>query len=85
MAIQTPQILQQLGRRQTISAQMMERIKQAKTALSAMSGQVDMNQILQQNPQVNQLIGSFGSVDGAIQAVCQQKGIDYQEFMEAMK
>ena len=64
---------------------MMAQIKQAKMAMNAMSGQINVNQILQQNPQVNQLIGSFGSVDGAIHAVCQQKGIDYQEFMEAMK
>ena len=64
---------------------MMAQIKQAKMAMNAMSGQIDVNQILQQNPQVNQLIGSFGSVDGAIQAVCQQKGIDYREFREAMK
>ena len=85
MAIQTPQILQQLGRRQTISAQMMAQIKQAKTALGAMSGQVNVNQILQQNPQVQQLIGACGSVDGAIRAACQQKGIDYQEFMDALK
>ena len=63
----------------------MAQIKQAKMAINAMSGQINVNQILQQNPQVQQLIGACGSVDGAIRAACQQKGIDYQEFMEAMK
>ena len=44
-----------------------------------------LNQIMQSNPQVNQIINQYGGVDGAIRAVCQQKGIDYQEFMDALK
>ena len=65
---------------------MIARIKQAKAMMGAMNGQqINLNQILQQNPQVQQLISQFGGVDGAIQAVCQQKGIDYREIMEAMK
>ena len=53
--------------------------------LGAMNGQqIDLNRILQQNPQVQQMIGQFGGVDGALQAVCQQKGIDYQEVMNAV-
>ena len=47
--------------------------------------QIDINRILQQNPQVQQVISTYGSVDGAIQAVCKQKCIDYQEFVDAMK
>ena len=79
-------ILQQLGRKQTLSAQMMAQIKQAKQVMGAMSGQqIDLNRILQQNPQVQQLIGACGSVDGAIRMACQQKGIDYNEFADAMK
>ena len=65
---------------------MIAQIKQAKQVMGAMNGQqINLNSILQQNPQVQQLIGACGSVDVAIRAACQQKGIDYQEFMEAMK
>ena len=65
---------------------MMTQIKQAKAMMQALNGQtIDLNRILQQNPQVNQIIQQSGSVDGAISALCQQKGIDYQEFMNALK
>ena len=65
---------------------MIAQIKQAKQVMGAMNGQsIDLNRILQQNPQVQQLIGACGSVDGAIRAVCQQKGVDYPEFMDALK
>ena len=85
--MQVPQILQQLGRNQGQGlSQMMGQIKQAKAMMAAMGGQqIDVNRILQQNPKVQQLISTYGSVDGAIQAVCQQKGIDYHEFMDALK
>ena len=84
--MQTPQILQQLGRNQSLTKQMISQIKQAKSLIGAMNGQqINLNSILQQNPQVQQLIGACGSVDGAIRAACQQKGIDYQEFMDALK
>ena len=65
---------------------MIAQIKQAKAMLNMLGGQqIDINRILQQNPQVQQVISTYESVDGAIQAVCKQKGIDYQEFVDAMK
>ena len=65
---------------------MTAQIKQAKAIMGAMSGTpIDMNMILQQYPQAKQVIHACGSVDGAIRLVCQQKGIDYQEFIEAVK
>ena len=83
--MQIPPILQQLGRNNPLS-QMMAQIKQAKSMMNAMNGQgININQILQQNPQVMQIIQQYGSIDGAIHAICQQKGIDYREFMDALK
>ena len=65
---------------------MISQIKQAKSLIGAMNGQqINLNSILQQNPQLQQLINTCGSVDGALRAVCQQKGIDYQEISEALK
>ena len=78
-----PQILQQLGGGQN---SMMAMIKQAKMALGAMQNpQAALNQIVQNNPMVNQVIRQYGSVDGAITAICQQKGINPQELMDALK
>ena len=80
-----PPILQQLGRNQQATRQMIAQIKQAKAMLGAMNGQqINLNSILQQNPQVQQMIGQFGGIDSAIRAVCQQKGIDYQEVADAV-
>ena len=65
--------------------QMIAQIKQAKAMLGAMNGQqINLNSILQQNPQVQQMIGQYGGIDGAIQAACQMKGIDYQEVVNAV-
>ena len=47
--------------------------------------QLAINQILQQNPQINQVISQYGGVDGAINALCQQQGIPVNEFMDALK
>lgn len=47
--------------------------------------QMALNQILQSNPQINQVISQYGSVDGAINALCKQQGIDVNEFMDALK
>ena len=80
-----PQILQQLGRNPQAS-QMIAQIKQAKNMMSMLGGQqIDINRILQQNPQVQQVITQYGSVDGAITALCMQKGINPQEFIDALK
>ena len=77
-----PQILTQLGGGQNLIA----RVKQAKAALGAMQNpQAALTQIVNQNPIVNQVIRQYGSVDGAISALCAQKGVDPQELMEALK
>ena len=69
-----------------MGSQMMNQIKQAKALMGMMNGQqFDLNRIIQQNPVVQETITRYGSVDGAIQALCQQKGIDYHEFMDALK
>ena len=83
--MQIPQILQQLGNGQAVNP-MMAQIKQAKAVMSMLNGQqIDLNRIIQQNPKVQEAIAQYGSVNGAIQAICQQKGIDYHEFMNALK
>ena len=78
-----PQILQQLGGAQN---PMMAMIKQARAAVSCMQNpQAAISQIVQQNPIVNQVIKKYGSVDGAINALCEQKGINPKEFLDALK
>ena len=42
-------------------------------------------QIANSNPLVRQTIDQYGSVDGAINALCRQKGIDPQEFMNMLR
>lgn len=65
---------------------MMAMIKQAKTALSAMGNpEAALTQIANMNPAVRNAISQYGSVDGAITALCKQKGIDPQEFMAALR
>ena len=77
-----PQILTQLGGGQNLIAM----AKQAKTMLGAMQNpQAALTQIVNQNPIVNQVIRQYGSVDGAITALCNQKGINPQEFLDALK
>ena len=77
-----PQILTQLGGGQNLIA----KIKQAKTMLGAMQNpQAALTQIVNQNPIVNQVIRQYGSIDGAITALCNQKGINPQEFIDALK
>ena len=78
-----PQILQQLGGGQN---PMMAMIKQAKTVIGSLQNpQAALTQIVNNNPMVRQVINQYGSVDGAITALCHQKGINPQEFMEALK
>lgn len=78
-----PQILQQLGGGQN---PMMAMIKQAKSMLGAMQNpQAALAQIVNNNPAVNQVIRQYGSVEGAITALCNQKGINPREFMDALK
>ena len=75
-----PQILQQLGGGQSLTAM----IKQAKAMLGS-NPQAMLTQIVNQNPIVNQVIRQYGSIDGAITALCQQKGINPHELMDALK
>ena len=64
---------------------MMGMIKQAKTMLTAMRDPQAIVRMAQSNPAVQQAIHQYGSVEGAITALCQQKGIDPREFMDALK
>ena len=83
--MEIPTILQQLGRSQAANP-MMEMIKQAKSVLGSMKNpEAMLNQLMQSNPMVNQVIRQYGSVDGAITALCRQKGINPQEFIDALK
>ena len=76
-----PQILRQLGNNSLIS-----QIKQAKAMLGAMGNpQAVLTQIVNNNPMIRQIISQYGSVDGAITALCQQKGINPQELADALK
>lgn len=78
-----PQILQQLGGGQN---PMLAMIKQAKAVIGNMKNpQAMLTQIVNQNPMVRQVISQYGSVDGAVTALCQQKGINPQEFMDALR
>jgi len=64
----------------------MQTVKQAKAMMASVQNpDLMINQILRQNPQVNQVISQYGSVDGAINALCAQQGINPQEFLEALK
>ena len=64
---------------------MIAKIKQAKNMLTAMQDPQSIIRMAQNNPAVQQVINQYGSVDGAITALCRQKGIDPQEFMDALK
>lgn len=76
-----PQILRQLGSNPIIA-----QVKQARAMLGAIGNpQAAMAQILQSNPQVGQMISQYGGINGAITALCQQKGIDPHELIEALK
>ena len=67
-------------------AKLLPQIKQVKQILgSVQNPNAMLNQILQSNPQVSQIINQYGSIDGAINAICQQQGINPQEFMDALK
>jgi hypothetical protein len=61
-------------------------IKQAKSVISNIQNpQMMINQLVQQNPIVGQVISQYGGVDGAINALCKQKGINPYELLEALK
>ena len=65
---------------------MVAMIKQAKTMLGAMGNpEAALSQIVNNNPVVQQTINQYGSVEGAINALCKQKGIDPRELMDALR
>ena len=85
---QLPKILQQLNGGAVASplGQLIPKIRQAKAMLGAIQNpQLAINQILQSNPQINQVISQYGGVDGAINALCSQQGIPVNEFLDALK
>ena len=86
-------ILQQLNGNQINPLQaMMPQIQTAKQAIRSISAMQNptqaLQQMLQSNPrygEVMQTLNSFnGDINGAITALCQQKGIDPNEFMKAL-
>ena len=86
--MQTPDILQKLnGVAQNPLVAMLPQIKQAKQVLSAMQNpQAYLQQAIQNNPQAMQVLSlANGDYNAAISALCKQKGINPQEFMEALK
>ena len=85
--MQTPQILQQLNGSQNQISALLPQIKKLKEALNGIQNpQAYLNNIIQQNPHAQQLIlMANGDYDKALRGLCQQKGIDYQQFMEALK
>ena len=84
-------ILQQLGKSQPVS-QLKAMANQYKNVMQMLQNAGNPNallsQVLESNPrsaEVMKLLDSTnGNVDAAIRIVCNQKGIDYQEFMNAI-
>ena len=54
-------------------------------AKSVQNPQAMLQQIVNQNPIVQQTIQQYGSVENAVSALCQQRGIDPQEIMNMLK
>ena len=81
-----PQILQQLGGRLTIPPQIRQMIGMIK---SAGNPQAMMNQLMQNNPQMQQameIVRQYGGdANKAFYALAQQKGIDPQEILDLLK
>lgn len=61
-------------------------IRQAKAILGAMGNPEEaLKQIVSNNPAVRQAITRYGSVEGAVTALCEERGINPQEFMDALR
>lgn len=78
----TPQILQQLGGRLSIPPQIRQMITMIK---SAGNPQLMLNQLIQNNPQVMQIVQKYGSADKAFYALAEEKGINPQEIIDLLK
>lgn len=78
----TPQILQQLGGRLTIPPQIRQMISMVK---SAGNPQLMLNQLIQNNPQIMQIVQKYGSADKAFYAIAEEKGINPQEILDLLK
>ena len=86
--MQTAPILQQLnGRASSPLMAMLPKIKQLKQTLQAVNNpQALLNQLMSQNPQLAQLVNmANGDYNQVINSICRSKGIDPQEFYEALK
>lgn len=78
----TPQILQQLGGRLSIPPQIRQMITMIK---SAGNPQLMLNQLIQNNPQVMQIVQKYGSADKAFYALAEERGINPQEIIDLLK
>ena len=83
-----PQILQQLNRSNLLqmlgpARQMMNMVR------SAQNPQLVLNQLAMSNPQLKQAMDIVSQYGGdswsAVRAVCEQNGIDLNEFMNTLK
>lgn len=93
--MQIPQILQQLQGNQASQAMqlLMPQINNAKQVMrminSANNPQMALQQMMQSNPKyaeaMNIINGFNGDINSAITSLCKQKGIDPNEFMNALK
>ena len=78
-------ITQALGRNQVMNN--MNQIKQMMNMVkSAGNPQMMVQNMLRQNPQVSQLINQYGNdPQRAFYALCEQKGINPQEFINTLR
>ena len=78
----TPQILQQLGQKLTVPPQIRQMIAMIK---SSGNPQLMLNQLMQNNPQVMEIVRKYGSADKAFYALAEEKGINPQEILDLLK
>ena len=77
-----PQILQQLGGRLTVPPQIRQMISMVK---SAGNPQLMLNQLMQNNPQIMQIVQKYGSAEKAFYALAEERGINPQEILDLLK
>ena len=82
----TPQILQQLGSKLTVPPQVRQMIAMIK---SAGNPQLMLNQLMQSNPQMQQVMQIVqkygGDPNKAFYALAEEKGINPQEILDLLK
>ena len=52
---------------------------------SAGNPQLMLNQLMQNNPQIMQIVQKYGSADKAFYALAEEKGINPQEILDLLK